>query len=49
MVKECVNRNGLRYVRLVFDSENKGLITANRMLRYLNLKIKHFEELGAYI
>lgn len=49
LVRECINRNGLRYVRLVFDSENKGLITTNEMLKYLSLKTKHIEKLGAYM
>ena len=45
MAKECVNHNGLRYVRLVSDSREQGLITTNDMIRYLDLKTKHFEKL----
>ena len=49
IAKECINHNGLRYVRLVVDSENRGLIPTSEMIKYLNLKIKYFEKLGAYI
>ena len=49
MAKECINRNGIRYVRLVSDSRSKGLITVSDMIRYLDLKTKHFEELNATI
>ena len=49
MAKECVNRNGLRYVQLVSDSREKGLITTNDMIKYLDLKTKHFEKLGELI
>lgn len=49
MAQECVNRYGKRYVRLVSDSEERGLITTHNMSEYLDLKIKHFERLGALI
>ena len=49
LAKECVNRNGQRYVKLVLDSENEGLITTSEMIRCLNLKVKHLEKLGAYV
>ena len=49
MPKECVNRYGRRYVKLVFDSEKKGLITTHDMLEYLDLKLKHFEKVEALV
>ena len=49
MAKECINRNGMRYVRLVADSRGKGLITTNDMIRYLDLNTKHFEKLEGMI
>ena len=49
MAKECINRNGMRYVRLVSDSRNMDLITTGDMIRYLNLKTKHFEKLDALV
>lgn len=49
MAKECVNHNGIRYVRLVSDSRNQGLITTNGMSRYLDLKTKYFERLNGLI
>ena len=49
MAQECVNRNGMRYVRLVSDSRTRGMITTNDMIRYLNLKTKHFEDLDKLI
>ena len=48
MARECLNRNGRRYVRLVFDSKSRGLITTSEMTKYLSLKTKHFEKLSAY-
>ena len=45
VAKECVTRNGMRYVRMVSDSREKGLITTTDMIKYLNLKTKHFERL----
>ena len=45
MAKECVTRNGARYVRLVSESREKGLITTAYMIKYLDLKTKHFERL----
>ena len=49
MAKECINRNGIRYVRLVADSRDKGLITTNDMIKYLDLSTKHFEKLEGMI
>ena len=49
MARECINRNGMRYVRLVSDSRSKDLITVSDMIRYLDLKTKHFEKLHALI
>lgn len=49
MAKECVNRNGMRYVRLVSDSRTRDIITTNDMIRYLNLKTKHFKKLDELI
>ena len=49
MAKECVNRNGMRYVRLVSDSRTKGMITTSDMIKYLDLKTKHFEKLDELI
>ena len=46
MAKECVTRNGMRYVKMVSDSREKGLITTADMIQYLDLKTKHFEKLG---
>lgn len=45
MAKECIGRNGMRYVRLVLDSGAKGAITINDMIRYLDLNTRHFERL----
>lgn len=45
MAKECVTRNGMRYVKMVSDSREKGLITTTDMIKYLDLKTKHFEKL----
>ena len=45
MAKECVTRNGMRYVKMVSDSREKGLITTADMIKYLDLKTKHFEKL----
>lgn len=49
MAKECINRNGMRYVRLVSDSRTRDMITTNDMIRYLDLKTKHFEKLDELI
>ena len=49
MAKECINRNGRRYVRLVSDSRSKDLITVSDMIEYLDLKTKYFEKLYALI
>lgn len=49
MAKECVNRNGMRYVGLVSDSRTRGMITVNDMIRYLDLKTKYFEKLDKLI
>ena len=49
MAQECVNRNGMRYVGLVSDSRTRDMITTNYMIRYLNLKTKHFEDLDKLI
>ena len=49
MAKECINRNGIRYVRLVFDSRSRDLITVSDMIKYLDLKTKHFGKLNALI
>ena len=49
MAQECVNHYGKRYVRLVSDSEEKGLITTYDMIKYLDLKIKYFERLSELI
>ena len=49
MAKECIDHNGARYVRLVCDSGNQGLITFSDMIKYLDLKTKHFEKLNALI
>lgn len=49
MAQECVNRYGKRYVSLVSDSEKRGLITTHDMIKYLDLKIKHFERLNELI
>lgn len=49
MAKKCINRNGIRYVRLIADSREKGLITTHDMIKYLDLNIKHFEKLGGMI
>ena len=45
MAKECVTRNGMRYVKMVSDSREKGLINTTDMIKYLDLKTKHFEKL----
>lgn len=45
MAKECVTRNGMRYVKMVSDSREKGLITTTDMIKYLGLKTKHFGKL----
>ena len=49
MVKECINHNGVRYVRLVVDSRDKGLVTTYDMVRYLDLNTKYFEKLECMI
>ena len=49
MAKECINHNGMRYVRLIFDSRSRDLITISDMIKYLDLKTKHFEKLNALI
>ena len=49
MARECVNRHGTRYVRLVSDSRARDLITTNDMIRYLGLKTKHFDKLEELI
>ena len=49
MAKECINRNGIRYVRLVSDSRSRDLITVSDMIKYLDLKTKHFGKLNALI
>ena len=46
MAQECLNRYGMPYVRLVFDSKNRDLITIDDMVKYLNLKTKYFEDLA---
>ena len=45
----CLNRRGKRYVRLVSDSEEDGLITECDMAMYLNLRAKHFDGLRAKV
>lgn len=49
MAKECVNRYGKRYARLVSDSEERGLITTHDMIKYLDLNMKYFERLNELI
>ena len=49
LVKECINRNGMLYARLVSDSRDMDLITTSDMIKYLNLKIKYFEDLNTVI
>ena len=49
MAKECINRNGMRYVKLVSDSRSRDLITTGDMIRYLDLKTKYFEKLDTLI
>lgn len=49
MAQECINRNGMKYVKLVADSKDQNLITVNDMVRYLNLKTKYFEKLKGMI
>ena len=49
MVKECINRNGMRYVKLVSDSRSRDLITTGDMIRYLDLKTRYFEKLDTLI
>ena len=49
LVKECIDHNGTRYVRLVVDSKRRDLITIVDMIKYLDLKTKHFEKLHAQI
>ena len=45
----CLNRRGRRYVQLVSDSEEDGLITECDMAMYLNLKARHFDGLRARV
>lgn len=47
--KQCISRNGKRYVKLVSDSRDRDLITINDMIRHLDLKTKHFEALGSQV
>ena len=49
MAKECVNRNGKMYVRIVSDSKEKNLINTSDMIKYLSLKTKYFEDLNSCI
>lgn len=49
MAKECINRNGKRYVQIVSDSRERNLINTSDMIKYLGLKTKHFEELHSLI
>lgn len=49
MAKECIRRNGMRYVRLVSDSRHRDLITIRDMIKYLGLKTKYFEKLDTLI
>ena len=46
---KCISQKGKKYVRLVFDSKNKQLITTNSMISYLDLKVKHFDKLQSKI
>ena len=41
----CLNRHGMRYARLVADSEEAGRITEPDMAMYLDLGAKHFDSL----
>ena len=45
----CLNRRGKRYVQLVSDSEEDGLITECDMAMYLNLRAKHFDGLRSRV
>ena len=45
----CLNRHGMRYARLVADSEEAGLITESDMGMYLGLKARHFDGLRTKI
>ena len=49
MAKECVNRNGKKYVRIVSDSRERDLINTSDMIKYLSLKTKYFERLNLWI
>lgn len=49
MAKECVNRNGKKYVRMVSDSRERDLINTSDMIKYLSLKTKYFERLNVWI
>lgn len=41
----CLNRHGMRYARLVADSEEAGRITEPDMAMYLDLRARHFDSL----
>ena len=45
LVQQCINLNGMAYIRLVSDSRDRGLITAFDMAEYLNLPVEHFNDL----
>lgn len=44
MAGRCISEKGRRYVSMVFEAKNKGLISFGEMPRYLGLKTKYFSE-----
>ena len=45
LVQQCINLNGMAYIKLVSDSKDRGLITAFDMAEYLNLQVEYFNDL----
>lgn len=43
--QKCVNKNGTYYTQTVFDGIARGVVTPEKAVSYLGIKLKHFNEL----
>lgn len=44
-VTMCISKKGRKYVSLVLDSHQKNIINSSNIIDYLDLKLKHLEEI----
>lgn len=47
--QKCVNKNGKYYTQTVFSGISRGILTPERAVSYLGIKLRHFKELKGVV